>query len=123
MALLPGILQALFNLEDNSSRFERVCLELCSRAEGVQLVPTSRSWDRGRDARTVSPGGTGGEHELVLCATLSAGIDSKVEADLSRLSETTRPQRLIYCSSQELSEHAIDKIETDIRKRFPLLQS
>src|SRR2546422_10299010 len=114
MALLPGILQALFNLEDNSSRFERVCLELCSRAEGVQLVPTSRSWDRGRDARTVSPGGTGGEHELVLCATLSAGINSKKEADFLMFLEKTRPQKIFFCFFLEINENTIYKIENNI---------
>ena len=54
MPLLPGIIKSLFETEESSTRFENICIDLYNQAEGAQLVPTSKSWDRGRDARSIS---------------------------------------------------------------------
>lgn len=123
MPLLPGIVQALFNLEDNPIRFEKLCLDLYSAAEGVELVPTSRTWDLGRDGRCISISGSGKEIVGVLCATLSTGIETKVEADIRRLVKTTATKAIVYCSSRSLTELACAKIEATIRELYPKIDS
>lgn len=123
MALLPGIVRSLFDFEISPIRFEHVCIDLYRNAEGIELVPTSRTWDRGRDARRISIS-TGSEAlPGVLCAALSADIDAKVEADIRRLAETTQTKAIVYCTSQSLTEHACDKIEAKIRKLYPTAES
>lgn len=102
--------------ERNDYRFEQFVLEICSKHEGITFVPTSQSWDRGRDGRSTAPGK--GSHRNLICATLNKEIDSKVEADLQRIVATSTPDRLIYCSSQRISEEKVDEIKTVIRKYF-----
>lgn len=121
MELLPGVARSLLQFEDNPLRFERVCMELYREAEGVELVPTSRTWDGGRDARGISLGGEG--LPGVLCATLSKDIDEKVEADIGRLVGGTRTEGIVYCTSQDLSERACDRIEARIRELYPDVKS
>ena len=123
MPLLPGIIKSLFETEDSSTRFENICIDLYNQAEGEQLVPTSRTWDRGRDARSASIKKQEQPIAGVLCATLNAGLDSKLESDIKRLSETTQTTSIVYCSSKSLSEHECDKIEAKIRKIYPAAQA
>jgi hypothetical protein len=80
-------------------------------------VPTSASWDRGRDARAVGP--ARGTHAAVICGTLDPDLDAKSNQDLKRLAATSKPDRVIYCSSQKLSEHQLDKVATGIRVLLP----
>ncbi len=122
MPLLPGIVQTLFELEDNPIRFERVCLDLYKDAEGVELVPTSRTWDLGRDGRSISIS-KNGTLLGILCATLSIDIDGKVEADILRLAETTNTRAIIYSTSRSLTEHACNVLEAKIRKLYPAVKS
>lgn len=123
MALLLGIIGSLFEHEDSPARFERVCIALYRDAEGVELVPTHKTWDRGRDARGISISTQGQALPGVLCATLSADVEPKVERDLRRLAETTATKAIIYCTSQALTEHACDKIEAKIRSMHPTVES
>ena len=88
MALLSNMVTSVLEADDSPIRFERFCLDIYFQAEGVELVPTSRTRDFGRDGRTVSLAGT--ELETVLCATLDREIDRKVEADIRRLAQTTQ---------------------------------
>lgn len=119
MALLPGIVRNLLEVEDNSTRFERVCTALYRDAEGIELVSTSRTWDLGRDARAISVKKGGKALPGVLCATLSADLDAKVRADVQRLAATTLTTSIVYCSSRALSEAACNRLEADIRKLYP----
>jgi len=110
-------------LERSPTRFEKVCIDLYQASEGVVLVPTSITWDRGRDARSISTSSKDRSHEVILCATLTIDIDPKIEADLKRVHETSQPNRLVYCTTQSLTEHACDKIEASIRKLIPSVGS
>jgi hypothetical protein len=121
MPLLPGLIAPLFETEENATRFERVCLELYERAEGVTLVPTSRTYDLGRDARQISLGGAA--IPGVLCASLSIGVDDKVERDLTRLENTTTTTSVVFCSARKLTEQACDRVEADIRNLYPIAES
>lgn len=123
MALLPGILEALFSNEYNDLRFEQVCLDLYRAAEGIDLVPTSRSWDMGRDGRSISISDTGKALSGILCATLSTSLNEKIEKDIRRLSRTTLTKAIVYCSSLPLSEKACDDIEANIRDLAPNVES
>lgn len=123
MALLPGIIQSLFQHEESPIRFERICIELYRQSAGVELVPTSKTWDRGRDARGISVSIQGRALPGILCATLSADIEPKVERDLRRLSETTQTKAIVYCTTQNLTENACDRLEAKIRTIYPSVES
>jgi len=115
--VLAPIAELIIETEKSDFRFELFAKDICECNEGVTLVPTSQSWDLGRDARSTAA--ARGTHRHILCATLNKDIDQKVEADLLRVTATSSPDRLIYCSSQRLSEHQVDEITKIIRRHSP----
>ncbi len=117
MALLPGVIAALFENETNPVRFERVCIELYREAEGVELVPTSSTWDQGRDGRSISVRRE--SISPVICVSLAADVEKKVAADIARLSQTTEADAIVFCSSRRLTEDACDALEAQIRNGHP----
>jgi hypothetical protein len=119
--ILETFLHTLFDIETNSLRFELVCIGLYREAEGIELVPTSRSWDRGRDGRPITLTQRIPAQQPILCASLSASLDNKVESDIRRNIETTATQALVFCTTKSLSEQACDKIEVQIRALDPHL--
>lgn len=112
-----SLAELILQSERNDYRFERMCMEVVGKQEGVTFLPTSTTWDLGRDARSMGRGK--GSHPNILCATLNEQIDAKVEADLLRLTALSSPDRIVYCSSQKLSEHRIDQIAASIRRHSP----
>jgi hypothetical protein len=112
-----SIAEVVLEADPNDYRFERFCCAICSAEHGVEFLPTSASWDRGRDGRSGvrSPK----SHRNLLCATLSRDLESKVEADLLRVTSTSSPEHLVYCSSQRLSEEKVDEITKIIRRHVP----
>ncbi|MFB3895624.1 MAG: hypothetical protein ACE14V_04900 [bacterium] len=125
MPLPPGIIQSLFTCEDNPNRFERVCIDLYNDAYGITLLPTSKTYDRGRDARDVSILYKGKDFSNILCATLTSSteLDVKVEKDIKRLAETSKTKAIVYCSSQSLTEDACDKIKNAILTLYPRVET
>jgi hypothetical protein len=111
--MIPGLAGTLIDAETNSVRFETFCLELFERVERRKFVPTSVTYDQGRDARTVGP--ARGSHAAIVCVTLNKNIDSKVQKDLDRVAATSTPDRLIYCSSQRITEDKIDGIAAQVK--------
>ena len=87
--MIKAFFPILFNTESNPIRFAKVCIDLYSEAEGITLVPTSRSWDQGRDARSISVRQRSSLIKYVMCATLNVTLDSKISEDIKRLSSTT----------------------------------
>ncbi|MDX2154023.1 MAG: hypothetical protein SFV54_25005 [Bryobacteraceae bacterium] len=116
--MLDGFSSVIIEGETNYLRFERFCHALCERIENRDFVPTSQSWDLGRDARPAG-GRHAGSHAAVICATLNREVDEKVRNDLRRVAATSSPDRLIYCCSQQLSERHADRIAGDIRQLLP----
>ena len=101
MGILPGVIKSILDTEDNYLRFERFCLDIYSETEGVELVPTSMTWDMGADGRSIS---TLLKGRVVLCATLEKDIDNKAKSDIKRLAQTTQTKTIVYCTSKLLSE-------------------
>jgi len=112
-----ALAEIIIKIDTNDHRFEEFARQTCSLEHGIEFVPTSRTWDRGRDGRTTGSATSGFAN--LLCATLNREIDGKVEADLLRLTATSSPKHLIYCCSQPLSEHAIDVLDKSIRRHIP----
>ena len=111
-------LSALIIVNETSDyRFEQFCLTIVGKHEGITYVPTSQSWDLGRDARSTNR--AKGSHSNILCATLNDNVDAKAEADMLRLTALASPDRIVFCSSQKLSEHRIDEITAIIRRHTP----
>ncbi len=74
--MLPGIAEFILNAETNFARFEKFAAAICGRSEDVTFVPTSQTYDRGRDGRSM--GRSRGTHANVICATLNTELDDKV---------------------------------------------
>jgi hypothetical protein len=108
------IAELILQTENNSFRFENFCLRVVGKHEGVTYLPTSQSWDFGRDGRASNRGH--GSHSNILCATLNESLDGKAEADLLRLTASASPDRIAYCSSQKLSELRCDEITAILRR-------
>lgn len=115
--MTEAIAEIVIKTDRTDYRFEEFARALCSREHGVEFLPTSKTWDRGRDGRTTGSSSSGFAN--LLCATLNKDLDGKVEADLLRLTATSSPRHLIYCCSQPLSEQAIDNIDKTIRRHVP----
>jgi hypothetical protein len=115
--MYAALAEIIIENEKNDYRFETFTREICEKHEGVDFVPTSQSWDRGRDARSTSAGR--GSHRNLICSTLNKDVNAKTDADLLRVTATSSPDRLIYCSSQKLSEEKIDEITKLIRRHIP----
>jgi hypothetical protein len=108
------IAELILQTESNSFRFENFCISAVGKHEGVTYLPTSQSWDLGRDGRASSRGR--GSHSNILCATLNENLDAKAEADLLRLTASASPDRIAYCSSQKLSELRCDEITAILQR-------
>src|SRR5436190_1714303 len=109
--------EAIIKGETNDARFEKFCRTLLQKSEGLTLVSTSKTWDRGRDAVSVRP--SKGTHAEVLCCTIDKDIEKKVIEDAKRLAETeTLPDHVYYCCSLDLTEHRIDQLSADFRAQL-----
>jgi hypothetical protein len=114
--MVEGFVQAIIAAETNYIRFEKFCADVMTKEEGVTFVPTSVTYDQGRDARAL--GSSRGTHRAIICATLNQNIDDKIRQDLRTAAKTTAPDRLIYCCSQPLTERRIDQLTALIRKEL-----
>lgn len=106
--------------EDGHLRFEHFCLDIYSETEGVELVPTSKTWDLGRDGRSIS---TLFKGRTALCATLAKNIDEKAKSDIKRTAQNMQSKTVIYCTSKSLSERKCNDIESDIREEYPSVET
>lgn len=120
MEILEGLVGSLLKFETSPMRFEALCIDLLSAQENATFVPTSRTWDMGRDGRRALQD-DGGTH--VVCVSLSETIDKKVEADIRRLEATTKPRSIVYCTSRDISEHAADDLSAEIRRLSSSVES
>lgn len=112
-----AIAEIIIETDRNDYRFEAFCCATCSKEHGIEFLPTSQTWDRGRDGRT--GGKSSKSHRNLLCATQNRDVDAKVEADLLRVTATSSPEHLVYCSSQRLSEDKADEITTIVKRHVP----
>ena len=78
--MYEAIAELILQTESNSYRFENFCLAVVGKHEGVKYLPTSQSWDMGRDGRASGRGL--GTHANILCATLNAELDGLLIARL-----------------------------------------
>jgi len=112
--MYASLAEIILNNESNDYRFESFARELCEKHEGLTFVPTSQSWDLGRDARATASGR--GTHRNIICATLNRNLEVKVNTDLIRATANASPDRIVYCSSQKLSESKTEEITTIIKR-------
>jgi hypothetical protein len=102
--MYQSLAELILQSESNSYRFENFCISAVEKHEGVTYLPTSQSWDFGRDKRASNRGH--GSHSNILGATLNAQLDGKAKADVLRLTASANPDRIAYCSSPKLPERA-----------------
>ena len=116
--MYAAIAEIIIENEKDDYHFENFTREVCEKHEGIPpLCLHLQSWDRGRDARATAPGR--GSHRNLICATLNKDVNAKADADLLRVTATSSPDRLIYCSSQRLSEEKVDDIVKIIKRHVP----
>ena len=116
MRVSEKMIDLILCAEDNASRFEVFCCELLSETEGITYVPTSKTWDRGRDGRSV--GSRPRARSILLCASLSTDITAKVRADIEKLRESA-PDAIVYCTTAKLSERGGDAIRGEVSRILP----
>ena len=109
------IYQILEN-EISDGRFELFANDVVTVLEGRPILPTSRSWDLGRDGRTASPG-----HGVYVLSSLRKDFSDKAREDAERLRETTsRIRRVYFYSSQRITDYATERIRGDLQGIFGL---
>lgn len=101
-----------------SSRFERFCVDLFSIVDDEEYVPTSVSWDLGKDGRSARLS----DDTPILCASLRGDVSSKAKSDLQRLQETSPPKKLRFCSSQKISENRREQVTKELKALCPNLE-
>ncbi len=96
-------------------RFEQFASELVSQIEGGRpVLSTSLTYDRGRDGKTIGPG-----PRVYVCSSLNDTPDDKALSDIERIRESrVDVQRIYFCTSQKLTEHAGDKIAGLLRAKL-----
>ncbi len=107
-----GAVKTVMESDTFSERFERFCCSLIGKIEGVDVVPTSTTWDRGRDGRSV-----GGAVDCLVATSLTNKVEQKVSDDFTKIEKNKISSRKLYfCSSQPLSEHRCDLLKQEIFK-------
>lgn len=114
--MVPGLAGTIIESDTNPVRFEEFCTELFASIEKVPIMPTSLTHDRGRDARSATR--SRGTHAIILCATLRKDFETKFQSDLDRLSETSDPDRVIYCCSRRLTEDEVDDLALQVKQHL-----
>ena len=116
-----NIVRDILAAERSPVRFEQFCCDLFSGIEGIDYLPTSRSYDLSRDGRTL-PGIQSGEVCFVCCGTES-DFEGKVKEDLAEpLGQSPpgiTPGAIHFCSNREKSEDYLQKVEGHIRQIAP----
>jgi hypothetical protein len=113
--MTQNIAEAIIRGEENTLRFEDFCREISQREFGVVLVPTSKTYDLGRDAKSLDSAAG-----AYVCATIEKNkLQTKIDDDTKHLQATSAPRRVLYCTAVSLSEHLIDKYESLIRANMP----
>ena len=105
--------EAIIKGESNDVRFEKFCSALLEKSEGISFVPTSKTYDMGRDAVSIRP--AKGTHAEIVCCTIEKDIEAKVIKDAKRLAGSSIPDHVYYCYSLDLSEHKINQLTADFR--------
>ena len=113
--------QDILRSESSPIRFEDLCVEVFSDAEGIHYVRTSRSYDLGRDGRDASP--RSGAVSPMICCSLRDDFDSKSKEDLERIMKSSSPTSILFCSTQPISEDAGRTIENHARSICPSLDT
>lgn len=111
------IAEAIIRADSETLRFERFTNDVVTEYEGgVPVLPTSRTWDLGRDGRAETS-----TTRLYVCASLADHVDPKSDHDLRRLAKFAEPPFTVYfCSSQPLSEKKCNDLAIQIRSVLPV---
>lgn len=102
--------------ETDDLRFERFCADLVELIEGgTKIVTTSRSWDRGRDGRSIGPG-----PRIIVCASITTTIADKMLGDLKKVAKSgVGVEKIYFCTTQDPSEWTLDQVAVELRAELP----
>lgn len=98
------LVELILDTEEDSRRFEEFCCQLLSEISGRSVLPTSRSWDKGRDGRTADFN----DALFTACSVGSQDPGIKFQKDLARLATYDGNFKAYLCTSQVRSEQAVD---------------
>jgi len=113
-----GMARAILESETSHARFERFCCDLLSKVEGRHYVPTSSTYDQGRDARAVDV--RRGDIPPIICATTRKDIEEKIREDAQSLAaKGNLPGTVHLCSNLPLTEHRLDQVKALFRRHCP----
>lgn len=117
----PNIVRDILAAERSPVRFEQFCCDLLSAVDGIDYLPTSRSYDLSRDGRSL-PSLQTGQVGFICCGT-EKDFEGKAKGDLqgllAALLAATRPHSIIFCSNREKSEAYLQGVESQLRQLAP----
>lgn len=113
VTLTEGMVRQILLAETSALRFEAFCIELYSALDSRTYVGTSLTYDQGRDARAASAADAASRPAI--CVSLRKDALDKSREDAKSLFAHAAPRLVRFCSSQMLTEHAIDQIEAVFR--------
>jgi len=115
-AQIPNsVAEILIERDTSANRFERFCVDLLSEVHGIEYVPTSQSWDLGRDGRST---GRRPKEAPFICCTLAGDLEKKLSGDIERLTSAAKPSKVTCCSAQRVSEHELEKLKAALTNRW-----
>jgi len=120
MKVTSSLAKSILETEISPLRFEKFCIDLYAEFTGIELLPTSRSWDLGRDGRRTQRE-QGKEH--FLCVSTSDKWESKVKSDIEKLKcglgLVEEKIYLIIALNCKISEFTCEGIKATVALLFP----
>jgi len=120
MKVTSSLAKSILQAEISPLRFEKFCIDLYAEFTGIELLPTSRSWDLGRDGRRSQ---REQDKEYFLCVSTDDKWESKVKSDVEKLkSGIGLVQEKIYviiALNCKISEFTCEGVKAKVAKLFP----
>ncbi len=120
MKVTSSLAKSILQTEISPLRFEKFCIDLYAEFTGIELLPTSRSWDLGRDGRrTQREQGK----EYFLCVSTNDKWESKVKSDIEKLKcglcLVEEKIYVIIALNCDISEFTCEGIKAKVSGLFP----
>ena len=115
--MTDGMILSVLSQEKYPTRFEKFCIELFSKFDGVTYIETSSNYDLNQDGRQPTLFQT--DVFPRLCISLNSKVGIKVASDIRQLVSKLPVNSIRFCTNQPLTEHKIKEIDGSLTKEFP----
>lgn len=123
MKVPASLVKSILQSEISPLRFEKFCIDLYHEFTGIELLPTSKSWDLGRDGRRSQ---REQNKEYFLCVSTADKWESKVKSDVEKLKSglglVEQKIYVIIALNCEISEFTCKGVKAKVAELFPELE-